>query len=177
MLLSATSLGAPVAFLVVGATVIGVIALLWLLLRIDLVRKRKSLAPDVEWRADAVVYGRELEPFTAVRLRGISGATQVAGWMEVGREGIVWRPRPRFARRGAPLITASWEEVSELTSASASSAKVRWLAEVDVFSLQLSNRGSLAIFVTTPGPVHAALGRLGRSAVRLPSDWDGGTRT
>jgi hypothetical protein len=151
---------------------VGTIALLWLLLRLDVVRKRRQLPAGLAWKADAIVHGSELKAFSG-EMRRISSTTEVVGWFEVGPDGVTWRPRPRFAKRGAPTISASWSEIGEFTTALGSSQRARWLARVDVFSLRLPDGRSVAMFVTNPGPVHAALAELGRTPAALLPPWDG----
>lgn len=169
---NAVSLGGSGGLILLGVGLAGPLALLWVVLRLDLVRKRRRLPAGLSWKADAIVHGSELEAFSR-EMRRIAPTTEVVGWFEVAPDGVTWRPRPRFAKRGAPTISSSWSDIDEFTTARGSWQRARWLVRVDVFSFRLRDGRSVAIFVTNPGPVHTALSELGRVPATLPSPWDG----
>jgi hypothetical protein len=168
-LVNTLRLGWPTGLLVFVGGTAGVLFLIWLILRLSVARRRRHLPPGVLWKADAVVYGQELPPFTAARL-SIGPGAQVVGWFEVTPHSVSWRPRPRFQKRGAPTISVTWPEVDEIATAPGSSGVGRRLASLDVFSVRLKDGRSFAAFVTNPQPVHDALASLGRPVVQLDPD-------
>lgn len=172
-LVNAVRLGWPGGPVAVGVTLVVGVVLLRAFLAFDQARKRRHMPEGVKWRADAVLYGHELERFTGRTVRRVRPETQVVGWLDVGEFGLRWIPRPRFDRRGVPDIEAPWRSVAELSWTHASSASARWLAQVDVFTVDLDDGRTLSLFVTTPGPFHDALRALGKPAVELDSPWPG----
>lgn len=170
---NAARLGWREGAVTVAATLIGVTLLLRIGLAVDLGRKGRRIPEGLAWRADAVVYGSDLQKFASGPIARIGPTTQVVGSFDVGGDGLAWTPRGRFAKRGAPSIVADWIDIVELTSTTASSPRARWLAQVDICCIGLADGRDVSIFVTTPAPVHDALSEMGRSPVALESPWTG----
>lgn len=154
--IAATHVGIAAAFGFAIATPLMVITLIAVLLRHDRNRRTAHLPDGVLASAGASARVHQLRQFDPTMQLRAGPAALFLGDAEVRMDSLVWRPAPRFRRRGATDIIVPWSDVREMNC-----RRLGGLFRCDACHLSFYDGRNLTVSITGPIEVERVAASLG----------------